>query len=475
LRLRSFFRQFPDGAPDEYYAYISSPDASSRAARLETLKNKFKKQWRAADKETLNVELGKIPARELDRYISKALGTPANWVLIGGPPCQAYSLVGRSRMSRDRGFENDPRHFLYKEYLGIIAAHLPPVFIMENVKGLLSSKIKGGLIIDRILADLRCPRKALPKRKHRRNAKSEEYEIFPIANYGDTSLFEDIRAQDYLIRCERHGIAQARHRIILCGVRKDLVAAEKLPGLLSNREASVTMWDAIQDLPKLRSRLSGADHSAEEWASVIEEIVDSGVLADPAIPEGVLSRILANGKKVPKHLNCGQEFVPTANRPRLAPEWFFDPKLEGVCNHSARGHIKEDLWRYFFAACFAEVVGRSPKLADFPRALWPAHKNVQARDDASVVFEDRFRVQVADRPATTIMSHISKDGHYYIHPDALQCRSLTVREAARLQSFPDNYFFEGPRTAQYHQVGNAVPPLMAREIARIVAQILSKH
>jgi DNA (cytosine-5)-methyltransferase 1 len=137
--------------------------------------------------------------------------------------------------------------------------------------------------------------------------------------------------------------------------------------------------------------------------------------------------------------------------------------------------MASDLARYAYAAAVAETTGVSPKLEKWPRQLLPRHRNV-SHDEAGGLttaegFSDRFKVQVWDEPASTVTSHISKDGHYFIHPDPLQCRSLTVREAARLQTFPDNYYFCGNRTQQYHQVGNAVPPYLACQIAGVVAKL----
>jgi len=146
-----------------------------------------------------------------------------------------------------------------------------------------------------------------------------------------------------------------------------------------------------------------------------------------------------------------------------------------VVNHETRKHIPEDLLRYLFASSYAAVGanGRSPKLHNFPVELLPKHENVaRTLKYRHGFFNDRFRVQVAGQPATTVTSHIAKDGHYFIHHDPAQCRSWTVREAARVQTFPDNYFFEGTRTDQYRQVGNAVPPYLAVQIAAVVAAVL---
>jgi DNA (cytosine-5)-methyltransferase 1 len=170
-------------------------------------------------------------------------------------------------------------------------------------------------------------------------------------------------------------------------------------------------------------------------------------------------------------LPLGGRFIRAEAKPKKLADWLGSSPIGGVLNHNSRGHMAGDLRRYFFWSAYGEIRGRSPSLAEVPPYLRPNHKNVTG-DATNLPFSDRLRVQVLGRPSTTITSHIAKDGHYYIHFDPQQCRSLSVREAARLQTFPDCYFFEGPVTEQYRQVGNAVPPYLAKQIGDLVAAIL---
>jgi DNA (cytosine-5)-methyltransferase 1 len=179
-------------------------------------------------------------------------------------------------------------------------------------------------------------------------------------------------------------------------------------------------------------------------------------------------------------LSSGGPFVEGPTDPKDAPpvlrKFIRDIRLGGAIQHESRSHMASDLGRYLYSAALASTTGLSPRIEEWPQELLPAHRNVRVtrKRSKTVVdgFRDRFRVQVWDKPASTIMSHNSKDGHYIIHPDPAQCRSLTVRETARLQTFPDNYYFSGSRTEQYLQVGNAVPPFLALQLARVVAKLL---
>lgn len=470
LRLRSFFRQFEPGkVPHQYYKFLAGEIS---AADLYTA---FPSEAAASDNEAWQAELGKVDPDEVDRRIKAALDGSQEWILIGGPPCQAYSLAGRSRVKNvdPKKYETDHRHFLYQEYLRILAVHQPPIFVMENVKGILSSKMKGSLIVEKILADLAAP---LAEKDSPNGAEPAlKYALHPFADYGDSLPFGDQKRapSDYIIRAELHGIPQARHRFIVMGVRGDIPWR---PKRLRNEKKSINVWNAIRDLPRLRSRLSGKGSSRKErdtarvWASSIREILTLPLTTTNCIDLEVKEKIEASAEGL-RMVGGGGQFVPHPAEPSWRRSWFRDARLRGVCNHESRRHMKDDLWRYLFAACYADVHKRSPTLYDFPPELLPDHKNIQMLDDddGDLAFADRFRVQVKLKYSTTVTSHIAKDGHYFIHYDPKQCRSLTVREAARLQTFPDNYFFTGGKTAQYQQVGNAVPPLLAWKLAGIVS------
>jgi len=464
LRLRAFFRHFRDGeVPDAYYQYLRGEISRER------LYSSHPVQAKASEDEAWQAELGIEPHDTVRARIAAALNGAATWALIGGPPCQAYSLVGRSRMarvSRDK-FESDSRHVLYKEYLRILADHEPPVFIMENVKGLLSSTFKGEGIFDLILNDLRAPAASIGR------ANGGEYRLYSVVERVGRQPTLWPAPSDYVIRCEDYGIPQARHRLIVFGVRSDLAGFPASFDL--DRLEPVPAAKAIDDLPRLRSGLSKSPDSDDAWHSVVQGAVENW-RHDKAFCGPELAPVLRKAEQLSKNLTRprakrGARFIKTIKRPAYRPDWFIDDRLGGVCNHETRGHISQDLVRYYFACSFAQVYRRSPTLKDFPRDLLPVHQNALDALNGNL-FSDRFRVQLRNRPATTITSHISKDGHYFIHYDASQCRSLTVREAARLQTFPDNYFFEGPRTAQYVQVGNAVPPMLAQQIATRVLTVL---
>jgi DNA (cytosine-5)-methyltransferase 1 len=297
---------------------------------------------------------------------------------------------------------------------------------------------------------------------------------------------ETLEPKDYVIQAEEYGIPQNRHRVILFGVRSDVAARTealvKKPGrfLLDKVTHPVSVDQALAGLPPLRSKLSSGPDSDEMWLKAVGESPLGLVGWTDPIRARIADSMARYIKLAVRHHSSGASFVPTKidfgdDIPKGLKRWYLDPRLEGVLQHQSRSHMRTDLRRYMFASCYAKTEGVSPRLRDFPPRLLPDHDNVKAKvgeEEKAIPFADRFRVQLGSEPAFTVVSHISKDGHYYIHPDPSQCRSLTVREAARLQTFPDNYFFEGTRTEQYWQIGNAVPPLLARKIALVVADFM---
>jgi DNA (cytosine-5)-methyltransferase 1 len=328
----------------------------------------------------INLPIGGKNNKIIFEKIDKLLNGKSVDIMIGGPPCQAYSLVGRAR-DKNR-MRNDERNYLYKEYAKFLKKYNPKVFVFENVQGLITAN--DGIYF--------------------KNMKSYFRRIgFHI---------------DYSIQNSKDfGVLQNRKRVILIGWQKNITF-------------SYPSFKQVAHNWKVRDLLS----------DLIE-------------------------------LNPGDTDNVTRYATKITPylkKFKLRNKIDFVTQHVARPHNKRDLEIYSIA--IGKWLGRNERLRypDLPSRL-KTHKNEKS-------FTDRFKVVDPNGLSHTVVAHIAKDGHYYIYPDLSQVRSLSVREAARIQSFPDNFFFEGGRSAAFKQIGNAVPPLMAKEIAlKIKQQLCPTH
>ena len=301
-------------------------------------------------------------------------------LIVGGPPCQAYSLIGRGR-DRYR-MENDPRNYLYKYYVEFLKRFSPDIFVFENVPGLLSAG--------------------------KRKLWEDVQDYFKKAGY---------EIQHRLLDANDFGVLQRRKRLILIGWKKELNF--RYPEFKQDENVKkYVVADLLSDLPPVKpgEKLICGDYISEPT----DYLRNYGIRKDSDV----------------------------------------------LTLHIARRHNERD--RKIYEFCIRKWIEerRRPEYDELPEE-WKTHKNRK-------VFKDRFKVVAPDLPySQTVVAHLSKDGHYFIHPDINQLRSISVREAARLQSFPDDYYFEGPMTAMFKQIGNAVPPLMAEKIADKIKEMLN--
>jgi DNA (cytosine-5)-methyltransferase 1 len=333
----------------------------------------------------INLPIGVENNNAVQEQIDKSLGNKKVDLIIGGPPCQAYSLVGRSRSKTK--MEGDPRNYLFIQYAEYLEKYKPKMFVFENVLGLKSAK--GGYYLQ------------------------EMEKIFNQKGY---------QIKLFTLEAKKFGVLQNRKRIIILGWKNDKKI--NIPNLEEFvTESNYLVKDLLQDLPVIKAG-GGADKYLKYRTETTEYLK---------------SYALRNG-------------------------------IDVLTQHIARPH--RDLDKKIYKEAVRKWNNNKERLNynDLDEELKTHHN----RDS----FFDRFKVVAADLPySQTVVAHIAKDGHYYIHPDIQQNRSLSVREAARLQSFPDDYYFEGEReganrTAAFKQIGNAVPPLMAKVIAEKIKEIL---
>ena len=353
--------------------YIYTDYLKGEISRLEFLSKIPKKLLDSV----INSEISDQTIPEIFEKIHLQLNKKEVDVIIGGPPCQAYSIVGRARDPKN--MEDDPRNHLYKQYVKFLREFNPKMFVFENVPGMLSAK--NGEYFEKI-----------------KNAIRKEGYLFD---------HKVLNAKDF-------GVLQDRKRVIIIGWQKDL--NHSYPTFNVKENQFKILRDLFSDLPPLKHG-TGSMGVVKYKKETTQYLVSAGI---------------RNG-------------------------------LDYTTQHIARPHNENDLEIYRIAVNLWKEKKRL-NYATLPKKLIK-HKNTTS-------FTNRFQVVNGDGLSNTVVAHIAMDGHYYIHPDIEQNRSITVREAARIQSFPDDFYFEGGRTAAFKQIGNAVPPLMAEEIAKMLKKLL---
>ena len=339
-----------------------------------------------------------ITSEDILLDIDKAVAGRSVDVIVGGPPCQAYSTAGRVRDSK--GMASDPRNFLFESYVRILEHYRPKFFVFENVTGLLSAKVNGKPILPSIM-------KAL----------GTVYKII-----SDPAILVHNTA-DY-------GVPQIRKRVIIMGVRKDIDNKDVID--LYN-DVLKTHWN-----PETESE---SRKGLKKFISVKEAIGD----LPPVEPGEDASTDTYN-------YPCDNAFLKRIGSAGIHP----------LMDHIARKHNALDRER------FAVMIRNRWTFGQLRKEM-PQYEHEHAR-----VFDNSYVVQWWDLPSKTILAHIHKDGFQFIHPDGGQTRSFTVREAARIQSFPDDFEFAGSRGEKYKQIGNAVPPLFAEALAKSIKKNLGE-